>query len=232
MNKKLSLLFVLPLLCSCHGTSVSCDTVLSNIKNIRNTYDYSIPSYEHYVLTTNRKVGEYTEYSVESYDKDKMFYHMYLLENNVLTIETWKYVQKDGGSVYIYTVERKPNEYGEDKLVEKHVSYDEATWKIEDYLLRESLNYSHSFKLTETEKIIDTYSKNTTNKYLSLSSLNSASYYLSYTQRNSEGSVETDVTIEYKDSLFISTKTISGSDVESSISCEYISFDILYPKIK
>lgn len=233
MNKKIGVLLVLPLLCSCHGTSASCETVLNNIKNIRTSFNYDNPSYEHFILTINRKVGEHTFYSVGSYSKEKKFFHSYSLEDNVLKLEQWQYVQTNSdGDTNIYTVERNPIATGNDKpVVVNRVSYSDDAWKITDVLARSNLDSVHSERLTESEQIIEYYQKDSKNKSLSLSSLNSTSYFLNYVQKANEDTIDIDETIEFKDLLFIQSIVKDGQQSEALISCSYDSFDVLYPKL-
>lgn len=233
MNKKLCFLFILPFLCSCHGTTVSCETVIKNIGNIRSQY-YSNPTYAHFTLTSSATKGENVYYSHESYDVEQKFYHRYELENNVLKCEEWKYVQTNSdGDINIYTVERKPIEFGDDKpVVTNKILFSDEVWKVQDTLLRLNLNNTHSLKLNESEEIINYYLQDESKKTLSLSSLNSTSFYLDYVQRVDEETVAVDIKIEFKDSLFLSSNTIDGKDSSTTIKCSYDNFDILYPKLK
>lgn len=233
MNKKISLVFVLPLLCSCHGNAISPDNALTCINKIRSEYDYGTASYNHFTLISERKLEEDNQYIFESYDKAKMYYHSFYLENQTLISEDWTYVQTNSdGDTNIYTVSRKPNEYSDDKpiLVEK-VPFTIDAWNIEDKFLRFDINQYHSQKLTESEEIIKSYKNELKNKTLTLKSQNQNSFYLDYVQKTDDDLVTTDIKIEFSNKLFISSKIIDGKDSEHKVSCSYDSFDIIYPKL-
>ena len=215
--------------------------LISRLNATGNPYNVEI---EHKILDENigkksawtqgTVIGENVYYSFESYDVEQKFYHRYELENNVLKCEEWKYVQTNSdGDINIYTVERKPIEFGDDKpVVTNKILFSDEVWKVQDTLLRLNLNNTHSLKLNESEEIINYYLQDESKKTLSLSSLNSTSFYLDYVQRVDEETVAVDIKIEFKDSLFLSSNTIDGKDSSTTIKCSYDNFDILYPKLK
>lgn len=233
MNKKFNLLLILPFLCACHGTSSSPDSILENIENIKNNYSYSSAIYDHFTLVRNKQIEDNKEYCFVAYDVEQKFYHTYALENNVLKYEEWKFVQKNSdGDVNIYYVSRDPADEKNEKPNWSKKLYSDDLWKTEEAFIRLELDTEHSEKLTDSKGMIESYKENSENKSLSLSSLNTNSFYLEYTEKNSDDLVVVDKTIEYKNKLFLSSKTKQGKNIETSITCSYDSFDVVYPKLK